>query len=172
MQKLMRRKVSKKETYELIQRFRVEVPGIVLRTTLLVGHPGETEADFEELKQFVRDIRFERLGVFPYSHEENTYAWDHYEDTIPEEVKQQRADEIMEIQQQISLELNQERIDSTVKVLIDRREGEYYIGRSEYDSPEVDNELLIKTTKRLQIGTFRQVRIIEADEYDLYAEPV
>lgn len=172
MLKLMRRKVNKKETYELIQRFRAEVPGIALRTTLLVGHPGETEADFEELKQFVREVRFERLGVFPYSHEENTYAWNHYEDTIPDELKQQRADEIMEIQQQISLELNQERIGSIVKVLIDRREGEYYIGRSEFDSPEVDNEILIKTTKRLQIGTFRQVRIVDADEYDLFAEPV
>lgn len=172
MLKLMRRQVTMEETYDLIQKFRDQVPGITLRTTLLVGHPGETEADFEELNTFVKKARFDRLGVFPYSHEENTYAWDHYADDVPEEVKQARADEIMEIQQQISLELNLEKVGKIYNVLIDRREGEYYIARSEYDSPEVDNEILIATSKRLEVGSFKQVCIIDADEYDLYAELV
>ncbi len=170
MLKLMRRNVTKNETYQMIREFREQVPGIALRTTLLVGHPGETQTDFEELKQFVKDIRFERLGVFPYSHEENTYAWDHYKDDVPDKVKQQRANEIMQIQQEISYELNLKKIGSTCKVLIDRLEGDFYIGRSEFDSPEVDNEILIKSKKRLQIGTFKFVKIIDADEYDLFAE--
>lgn len=172
MLKRMRRNVTEAETYELIRQFRMQVPGIALRTTLLVGHPGETESDFEALKRFVKTIRFDRLGVFPYSHEEHTYAYDNYTDDIPDAVKQQRADEIMEIQQQISLELNQEKIGSVLKVLIDRREGEYYIGRSEFDSPEVDNEILISTRKRLAIGSFKNVLITDADEYDLFAELV
>jgi ribosomal protein S12 methylthiotransferase len=138
----------------------------------MVGHPGETEQDFQELVQFVKDIRFERLGVFTYSHEENTYAWNNYKDEVPDEIKQRRADEIMEIQQHISLELNQLKIGKTFKVLIDRREGEYYIGRTEFDSPEVDNEVLITTSKRLAIGTFKEVMVTEADEYDLYAKLV
>jgi ribosomal protein S12 methylthiotransferase len=168
----MRRNVTKEETFTLIRAFREQVPGINLRTTLMVGHPGETEQDFQELVQFVKDIRFERLGVFTYSHEENTYAWNNYKDEVPDEIKQRRADEIMEIQQHISLELNQLKIGKTFKVLIDRREGEYYIGRTEFDSPEVDNEVLITTSKRLAIGTFKEVMVTEADEYDLYAKLV
>jgi ribosomal protein S12 methylthiotransferase len=172
MLKLMRRNVTEAETYKLIRQFRDQVPGIALRTTLLVGHPGESEADFEALKTFVKTARFDRLGVFPYSHEEHTYAYAKYTDDISEEVKQQRADEIMEIQQQISLELNQEKIGKQLKVLIDRREGDYYVGRSEFDSPEVDNEILINTSKKLSIGLFKYVKITDADEYDLYAELV
>jgi ribosomal protein S12 methylthiotransferase len=139
---LMRRNVTKEQTYELIRNFREQVPEMALRTTLIVGHPGETELDMEELKQFVSDIRFERLGVFEYSHEENTYAFDHYKDDIPSDVKAERAAAIMELQQQIALEQNKSKIGDTFKVLIDRREGEYYLGRTEFDSPEVDNEVL------------------------------
>lgn len=172
MLKAMKRNVSKEDTYNLIREFRQQVPGIALRTTLLVGHPGETEEDIEELKQFVSDIRFERLGVFEYSHEESTYAYDNYKDDIPAEVKAERAASIMEIQQQISFELNQEKIENSYKVLVDRREGDYYIGRTEFDSPEVDDEVLIKTSKKLQIGNFCHVKITDADEYDLFATPV
>lgn len=171
MLQIMRRNISKDETYKLLEEFRKQVPGITLRTTLLVGHPGETEADFEELKQFVKDIRFERLGVFPYSHEENTHSFDSYSDDIPQEVKDERAAAIMDIQQQISFELNQEKIGKQFKVLIDRKEGDYYIGRTEYDSPEVDDEVLIKSDKKLIIGNFLQVEITDADEFDLFAVP-
>jgi len=172
MLSLMKRNINKKDTYTLLSEFRKQVPGITLRTTLLVGHPGETEADFNELKQFVSDIRFERLGVFEYSHEENTYAYDHFKDDIPADVKADRAAEIMEIQQQISFELNQEKIGNQYKVLIDRKEGDYYIGRTEFDSPEVDDEVLISTNKKLQIGNFSFVEITDADEYDLFAKLV
>lgn len=168
---LMRRNVTKEQTYDLIRNFREQVPGMALRTTLIVGHPGETELDMEELKQFVSDIRFERLGVFEYSHEENTYAFDHYKDDIPAEVKAERAAAIMELQQQIALEQNQSKIGETFKVLIDRREGEYYVGRTEFDSPEVDNEVLISSVKKMQVGNFAYVKITEADEYDLFAIP-
>jgi len=171
MLSLMKRNINKAQTYQLIQEFRKQVPGITLRTTLLVGHPGETEQDFEELKQFVKDIRFERLGVFEYSNEENTHAFDHYVDDILPEIKAERAAAIMEIQQQISFELNQAKIGNTFKVLIDRREGDYYIGRTEFDSPEVDDEVLISSSKKMQIGTFAFVKITEADEYDLFATP-
>jgi ribosomal protein S12 methylthiotransferase len=168
----MKRNITKEDTYNLLREFRKQVPGIALRTTLLVGHPGETDDDIEELKQFVSDIRFERLGVFEYSHEEHTYAYDNYKDDIPAEVKADRAATIMEMQQQISFELNQEKIEKSYKVLVDRREGEYYIGRTEFDSPEVDDEVLIKTSKKLQIGNFYHVEITDADEYDLFAKPV
>lgn len=168
----MQRRVTKDETYNLINKFRELVPGITLRTTLMVGHPGETDKDFEELKQFVTDIRFERLGVFEYSHEENTLAYDNYTDEITPEVKVDRAACIMELQQQISLELNQDKVGKEFKVLIDRREGEYYIGRTEFDSPEVDDEVLVSSSKKIQIGTFAFVKITEADEYDLFAIPV
>lgn len=167
----MKRNVSKKETYELINEFRKQVPGIALRTTLLVGHPGETEDDFQELLQFVKDIRFERLGVFGYSHEENTHAYDNYSDDIPNEIKEEREAQIMEAQAQISFELNQEKVGKQYKVLIDRKEGEYYIGRTEFDSPEVDDEVLISSEKPMLIGNFSQVEITDADEYDLYAIP-
>jgi len=168
--KAMKRETTKAETIALINRIREEIPGIHLRTTLLVGYPGETESDFEELKAFVREFRFERLGVFTYSHEDDTYAGENDSDTVPEEVKQARADEIMIIQQQISAEIAEQKIGLLIKVVIDRLEGEYYIGRTEYDSPEVDGEVLIVPDQVLQIGSFYEVRIVKADEFDLYGE--
>lgn len=169
----MRRHVSKDETYALIEQFRKEVPGIHLRTTLMVGHPGETEQDFEELKEFVRKARFDRMGAFAYSEEEGTYSAQHYEDNIPQDVKQQRLDELMEIQQEISADLSHAKIGKEMKVIIDRMEGEYYIGRTEFDSPEVDPEVLIKTEgNSLQIGSFYQVKVYDADDFDLYASLV
>ncbi len=172
MLKLMRRNTTKAETIHLIERIRNEVPGVHLRTTMLVGHPGETEEDFEELKAFVRDMRFERLGVFPYSHEEDTFAGEKYEDSIPMEVKQARADELMEIQQQIATEINAGKIGLTIKVAIDRLEGEYFIGRTEFDSPEVDGEVLISADQDLEIGNFYQVKITGSEDFDLYGEVV
>ncbi len=169
--KLMRRNITKAETIALIHRIREEVPGIHLRTTLLVGHPGETEADFEELKQFVREMRFERLGVFPYSHEEDTFAGETYEDNIPQEVKQERTAEIMAIQQEIAFGINRQKIGTILKVVIDRKEEDHFVGRTEYDSPEVDGEVLIKGSG-IGIGNFYQVRIIDAEEFDLYGEIV
>lgn len=169
----MRRHVSKDETYALIEQFRKEVPGIHLRTTLMVGHPGETEQDFEELKEFVRKARFDRMGAFAYSEEEGTYSAQHYEDNIPQDVKQQRLDELMEIQQEISADLSHAKIGKEMKVIIDRMEGEYYIGRTEFDSPEVDPEVLIKAEgNSLQIGSFYQVKVYDADDFDLYASLV
>ncbi len=166
----MHRHVTKEETYRLIQRFRDEVPGIHLRTTLMVGHPGETEADFEELKEFVRKVRFDRMGAFAYSEEEGTYAAEHYEDEIPDEVKQKRLDELMALQQEIASELSERKIGQQLKVIIDRTEGDYYIGRTEYDSPEVDPEVLIPCSeKKLKIGDFYQVKVTDADDFDLYA---
>ena len=165
----MRRHVTKAETYELIEKFRKEVPGIHLRTTLMVGHPGETEKDFEELKEFVRTAQFDRMGAFTYSEEEGTYSAQMYEDNIPQEIKQKRLDELMAIQQNISAELSKKKIGEKFKVIIDRKEGNYYIGRTQFDSPEVDPEVLIPTDeKRLFIGKFYQVLITDADEFDLY----
>ena len=167
----MRRNVSKSETYDLIEKFRREVPGIHLRTTLMVGFPGETEEDFEELKEFVQKARFDRMGAFAYSEEEGTYAAEKYEDSIPQEVKQARLDELMALQQEISADLSQAKIGQTFKVIIDRKEGEYYIGRTQFDSPEVDPEVLIKADgKRLFNGPFYQVRITNADDFDLFGE--
>ena len=167
----MRRNVSKAETYALIEKFRKEVPGIHLRTTLMVGFPGETEEDFEELKEFVQKARFDRMGAFAYSEEEGTFAAQNYEDTIPQEVKQTRLDELMAIQQGISAELSQAKIGQELKVMIDRKEGEYYIGRTQFDSPEVDPEVLIKAEgKRLLSGRFYQVLITDADDFDLYGK--
>ena len=167
----MRRNVSKSETYELIEKFRQEVPGIHLRTTLMVGFPGETEEDFEELKEFVQKARFDRMGAFAYSEEEGTYAAEHYEDSIPQEVKQARLDELMALQQEISADLSHSKIGQEFKVIIDRKEGEYYIGRTQFDSPEVDPEVLIKADgKRLFSGRFYQVRITNADDFDLFGE--
>ena len=169
----MRRNVSKSETYDLIEKFRREVPGIHLRTTLMVGFPGETEEDFEQLKEFVQKARFDRMGAFAYSEEEGTYAAETYEDSIPQEVKQARLDELMAIQQGISAELSQAKIGQEIKVIIDRKEGEYYIGRSQFDSPEVDPEVLIKADgKRLFSGRFYNVRITNADDFDLYGEVI
>ena len=171
MLKLMRRQVTKEDTYRLIEQFRKEVPGIHLRTTLMVGHPGETEEDFEELKEFVRKVRFDRMGAFAYSEEEGTYAAETYEDSIPQKVKQARLDELMDIQQGISAELSAEKVGKQMKIIIDRLEGDYYIGRTEFDSPEVDPEVLIDRSEReLKIGQFYQVEVVNADDFDLYAK--
>ena len=169
----MHRHVTKQETLDLIAEIRRRVPGIHLRTTLLVGFPGETEKDFEELKTFVREVRFERMGAFAYSEEEGTYSATHYEDDVPEKVKQQRIDELMRIQQGISEELEGEKVGRVFKVIIDRIEGEYYIGRTEFCSPEVDPEVLIPIEgKTLQTGRFYDVRITDSDEFDLFGEVV
>ncbi len=165
----MQRHVTKAETYELVERLRKEVPGIHIRTTLMVGFPGETEEDFEELKAFVKWARFERMGAFAYSEEEGTYSEQHYDDDVPEEVKQRRLDQLMRIQQHISEELEAEKVGKTMKVVIDRREGDYYIGRTEFCSPEVDPELLIPVAGgKLTIGEFYDVRITDSEEFDLY----
>lgn len=169
MLKVMRRGLTKTRSLNLLQQIREEVPGIALRTTLLVGHPGESEKDHQELIQFVEQIEFERLGVFTYSHEENTHAGNSFEDLIEEEVKESRREEIMEIQQDISLTFNQKQLGKTLPVLIDRKEGAYYIGRTEFDSPEVDNEVII-SGKDLEIGSFYAVSITDALEYDLMGQ--
>ncbi|HUH73118.1 MAG TPA: 30S ribosomal protein S12 methylthiotransferase RimO [Chitinophagales bacterium] len=166
--KRMRRQVTRAEQTELIQQIRTKVPNIALRTTMLVGFPGETDEDFEDLCDFVREMQFERLGVFTYSHEENTIAHQ-YEDDISEEVKQERAQILMSIQEEISFEKNSEKIGQTFKVLIDRKESGNYIGRTEFDSPEVDNEVLIPTKGNyLRIGDFAQIEIVDATEFDLF----
>lgn len=164
----MRRHVTKQETLNLIKKMREEVPNLCIRTTLLVGFPGETEEDFKELYNFVRDTRFDRMGVFAYSEEEGTFAALHYEDDISEEVKQERVDKLMELQMEISTELNTEKVGKTYKTIIDRQEGEFFIGRTEFDSPEVDCEVLIPATEGLTIGKFYNVDIVDSDEYDLY----
>lgn len=164
----MRRGITREKTEALVQTIREKVPGIAIRTTLIAGYPGETAADFEEMKDFVERMRFDRLGIFTYSHEENTHAHT-LEDDVPEEVKRQRADEIMELQSGISYELNQEKIGKTFRVLFDRIEGDYFIGRTEFDSPEVDNEVLVKKADGfVRLGDFAQVTITSADHYDLY----
>lgn len=169
----MQRHVNKAETYELVERLRREVPGIHIRTTLMVGFPGETEADFDELKTFVKWARFERMGAFAYSEEEGTYSARHYEDDVPEEVKQARLDKIMRIQQHISAELEAEKVGTTMKVVIDRQEGGYYVGRTEYCSPEVDPEVLIPVSEKcLEIGAFYNVRITDSEEFDLYGSTI
>lgn len=169
----MRRHITSEETYALLQEIREKVPGIHLRTTLMVGHPGETEQDFEELKAFVRKARFERMGAFAYSHEEGTYAYKYYEDEIPQYIKMQRLDEIMRIQEGIAADINDEKVGKTMRVIIDRKEAEYYVGRTEFDSPEVDNEVLIpRKNGALKLGEFYQVKITEADTFDLYGEVV
>ncbi len=164
--KRMRRGITQKKTIDLIQLIRDEVPGIALRTTMLVGYPGETEDDFEELMQFVEAQQFNRLGVFAYSHEEGTHAYG-YQDDVPAEIKQQRVEELMALQQDISLNLNKAMVGRTLPVLIDRKEGAYYIGRTEYDSPEVDNEVLV-TGKALKIGEFYPIHITDVTEFDLF----
>lgn len=165
----MQRHVTKEETYELVRRLREEVPGIHIRTTLMVGFPGETDEDFEELKAFVKWAQFERMGAFAYSEEEGTYSAEHYQDDVPEEVKQARLDKLMRIQQNISAELEAEKVGHTLKVIIDRQEGDYYIGRTEFCSPEVDPEVLIPVAeRRLTIGAFYEVQITDSEEFDLY----
>ena len=165
----MKRHVTKEETYELIRRMRREVPGIHIRTTLMVGFPGETEEDFEELIAFTKWARFERMGAFAYSEEEGTYSAEHYQDDVPGEVKQCRLDKLMRVQQNISAELEAQKIGQTLRVIIDRIEGDWYIGRTEFCSPEVDPEVLIPAQEDLQIGEFYEVRITDAEEFDLYA---
>ncbi|OUR95569.1 ribosomal protein S12 methylthiotransferase RimO [Flavobacteriales bacterium 34_180_T64] len=170
--KSMRRGTTKEKTTKLLKEFRKAVPDMTIRTTLIVGYPGETEEDYQTLKNWVKDMRFERLGCFTYSHEENTHAYN-LEDDVPEDVKMQRANEIMEIQSQISWELNQQKIGKEFKVVIDRKEGNYFVGRTEYDSPDVDNEVLIDATATyLKTGEFANVKVIEAEDFDLYAEVV
>ena len=170
--KSMKRGTTQEKTTKLINEFRALVPEMTIRTTLIVGYPGETEEDFNILKNWVEEMRFERLGCFTYSHEENTHAY-LLEDDVPEEVKQDRAAQIMDIQAQISWELNQEKIGQTFKCVIDRKEGEHFIGRTEFDSPDVDNEVLIDASKfYLKTGDFVNLKIIDATEFDLYAEPI
>ena len=167
----MKRRHTKSDAYRLVEKLRAAIPDIALRTTLLVGYPGETEADFEELQQFVRDCRFDRLGVFAYSEEEGTYSANELTDDVPDDIKQERVDRIMRLQERISLDNNARRVGQTMRVIVDRREGDFYIGRSEYDSPEVDQEIVINShAKRLYRGRFYTVRITDAEDYDLYAE--
>lgn len=168
----MHRHVTKQETMDLVAEIRRRVPGIHLRTTLLVGFPGETDADFDELMEFVRWARFERMGAFAYSEEEGTYSAEHYEDDVPAEVKQSRLDRLMALQQQVSTEVEAAKVGTDMRVIIDRKEGEYYIGRSEFCSPEVDPEVLVSAEKRLRVGCFYNVHINDSDEFDLYATPV
>ncbi|MFT7073018.1 30S ribosomal protein S12 methylthiotransferase RimO [Patiriisocius sp. Uisw_017] len=170
--KSMRRGTTKAKTTKLLAQFRAAVPDMTIRTTLIVGYPGETQEDFETLRDWVTEQRFERLGCFTYSHEENTHAYN-LEDDVPEEVKMERANEIMEIQSQISWELNQQKIGKVFNVILDRKEGSYYVGRTEFDSPDVDNEVLINTeTGYLKTGDFYQVKITAAEDFDLYGEIV
>lgn len=168
---VMRRNFTSAQTYELIDKIRSEVPGIHLRTTMLVGHPEETEQDFEELKEFVKWARFERLGAFAYSHEEGTYAHKNYTDNISDEIKQQRLGELMDIQQRIAAEINAAKTGSILKVIIDRKEGDYFIGRTEFDSPEVDPEVMIPAdTKGVRVGEFYQATIVDATDFELFGE--
>jgi ribosomal protein S12 methylthiotransferase len=172
MLKIMRRGITKERTVELVKEIREKVPGIALRTTLIAGHPGETENDFEELCQFVQETKFERLGVFNYSHEEQTHSYT-LADNIPAEIKQQRANRIMDIQEGISFELNQQKIGKIFKVLFDRKEGGHFIGRTEFDSPEVDNEVLVDAKNTyIRLGDFSNVKIEDATEFDLYGSIV
>jgi ribosomal protein S12 methylthiotransferase len=166
----MRRGISRQKTIELINKIREKVPGIALRTTLLAGHPGETEKDIDELKEFVKNSRFERLGIFPYSHEENTYSYSTYKDLIPDKIKHRRVSEIMLLQQEISATLNNEKIGQVLKVLIDREDDEFYYARTEFDSPEVDNEVIIRNNGLLGVGQFCMVKISGAGEFELFAE--
>ena len=170
MLRMMRHNITKAETYELLERMRREVPGIHLRTTLMVGHPGETEHDFEELIRFVKDIRFERMGAFAYSHEEGTYAYQHYKDEIPQEVKQDRLDYLMRVQEGISADVNASKVGQTFRVIVDREEEDFYVGRTQYDSPEVDPEILISKDTPLSPGSFYQVKVIDAQAFDLYGK--
>ncbi|NJN41061.1 MAG: 30S ribosomal protein S12 methylthiotransferase RimO [Flammeovirgaceae bacterium] len=171
MLQLMRRGTTREKTETLLKTIRAKVPGIAIRTTLIAGHPGESKSEFNELMDFVKETKFERLGIFPYSHEENTHSYSMADD-VPDKIKQERVEQLMELQESISYDLNQKRIGSTLKVLIDRREGESYIGRTEFDSPEVDNEVIVKTNQHLRIGDFVNVKITDASEFDLTGAPL
>ena len=175
MLSLMRRHITRAEQDALIRKIREQVPGICIRTTLLVGHPGETEEDFEELKQWIREMRFDRMGCFAYSDEEGTYANKHYKDDVPQEVKERRVEELMAIQQEISGELMAQKVGTVQRVIIDRQDGDYWVGRTQFDSPEVDCEVLIKAKGeglKVKVGDFYQVKITKAEEFDLYGEIV
>ena len=172
MLKRMRRNITKQETYDLIRRMRDEVPGIHLRTTLMVGHPGETERDFEELVDFVKEVRFERMGAFAYSHEMGTYAYKHYADDVDPDVKQERLDCLMRLQERISAQVNEAKIGQTYRVIIDREEEDFYVGRTEFDSPEVDPEILISKENALVAGKFYLVRVEDAQAFDLYGKVI
>ena len=171
--KRMRRGITREKTEELIKTIREKVPEIAIRTTLIVGYPDETQEEFEEMIQFVEDMKFDRLGAFTYSHEENTHAGDDFEDNVPDEVKEERANEIMAIQQEVAFENNRQMIGKTYKVLFDKKEGGYFVGRTEFDSPDVDNEVLVSAENNyISIGSFAQVKIIDATDFDLYGELV
>jgi len=169
---LMKRSHNRHETIEILNTIRKEIPDAVIRTTLIAGHPGETEEDFLELKEFIEEFRFDRLGVFAYSHEEDTFSYNEYSDDIPLEVKESRVAELMEIQQNISAELNELATGKIFRVIIDRREGEFFVGRTEFDSPEIDQEVLIPSEHNLKTGEFYNIQITRAEEFDLYGEPV
>jgi ribosomal protein S12 methylthiotransferase len=169
---LMRRSHNRNETISILNSLRKEIPEAVIRTTLITGHPGETEQDFLELKEFITGFRFDRLGVFAYSHEEDTYSYKEYKDEISEDVKQSRVAELMELQQNISMELNESYVGKVYKVIIDRKEGEFFIGRTEFDSPEVDQEVLIADQYNVKTGEFYQILITRSTEFDLYGTPV
>ena len=170
----MRRNITREQTYQLLETIRREVPGIHIRTTLMVGYPGETDADFDELVQFVKWARFERMGAFAYSEEDGTYAAEHYADDVPSDVKQARLSKLMRVQQNISLEHQEGKVGKRYRVIVDRLEGDFYVGRTEFDSPEVDPEVLIRKTDNtdIRIGEFYQVVIDSAEEFDLYAHLV
>jgi ribosomal protein S12 methylthiotransferase len=169
---LMKRSHNRKETEVILNKLRSEIPGVAIRTTLIAGHPGETEKDFIELKDFISSFRFDRLGVFAYSHEEDTYSYKEYKDEIPVYVKESRVSELMEMQQNISAELNESHVGKVLKVIIDRKEGDFFVGRTEYDSPEVDQEVLITDEYDLKPGSFYNIRIVQSTDFDLYGEPV
>ena len=170
--RMMRRSHDRYETEEILNKLRNKIPDAVIRTTLIAGHPGETEKEFNELKEFIESFKFDRLGVFKYSHEEGTHSGKSYKDDISEKVKELRVAELMEIQQDISETLNSRYIEKTLKTIIDRREGDYFVGRTEYDTPEVDQEMLIHSKHNLNIGDFYQIKITQSTEFDLYGEPV
>ncbi len=167
----MKRSHNRMETEAILHKLRTGIPDAVIRTTLIVGHPGESEDDFQELKKFIADFRFERLGVFAYSHEEDTYSFLNYKDEIPDEIKESRVAELMDLQQTISAEINEAKAGQVIKVIIDRREGGYFIGRSEYDTPEVDQEVLISDKYNLKIGFFYNIKVTESTEFDLFGVP-
>jgi ribosomal protein S12 methylthiotransferase len=171
MLKSMRRGTTEKRTNELLQKFREEVPEMAIRTTLIAGYPGETEEDFQRMEDWVREQRFDRLGIFTYSHEENTHAYN-LEDDVPEDIKNQRANRIMDIQSEISFQLNQEKVGKTFRVLFDRVEGDHFVGRTEFDSPEVDNEVLVPKSDYVRLGDFANVKVNRAEHFDLFGEIV
>src|SRR5664279_3101963 len=169
---LMKRSHNTKDTKAILTTLRNDIPGAVIRTTLIAGHPGESEEDFIEMKNFISEFRFDRLGVFAYSHEEDTFSYEQYKDDIPGDVKESRVSELIEIQQNISAQLNESAVGKIFKVIIDRREGEYFVGRTEFDSPEVDQEVLIPAEHNLKPGNFYNILITKSTEFDLYGEPV